>query len=84
MLTILSTTVVDPEEERRGPGPSSVSLKDEDSTHTFNNRGKTAWNVTLIIHLVNTCVVVVCWTISPPLSPDKGQSLVIFGSEKDQ
>ena len=31
---------MDPEEEPIGPGPSSVFLKDKDSTHTFNNKGK--------------------------------------------
>ena len=36
-----STAVVDPEEERsRGPGHSLVFLKDKDSTHTFNNKGR--------------------------------------------
>ena len=39
-LRIFSTEAVDPEEERRGPGPSSVFLKDKDSTHTFNNKGQ--------------------------------------------
>ena len=33
-----STVVVDPEEERRGPGP--FVQKDKDSTHTFNNKGQ--------------------------------------------
>ena len=41
-LRIFSTHgVADPEEECRGPGPSSVFfLKDKDSTHTFKNEGK--------------------------------------------
>ena len=39
-LRIFSTAVVDPEEERRGPGRSSVFLKDKDYTHTFNNKGQ--------------------------------------------
>ena len=39
-LRIFITAVVDPEEERRGTGPSSVFLKDKDSTHTFNNKGQ--------------------------------------------
>ena len=40
MLRIFSTAVVDPEEERRGPGPSSVFLKGKDSTRTFKNKGE--------------------------------------------
>ena len=40
MLRIFGTAVADPEEERKGPGPSSVFLKDKDSKHTFNNKGK--------------------------------------------
>ena len=66
---------MDPEEKRRGPGPSSVFLKDKDPTHTFDNKGKTARNVNLMIYLVE---------ILPPLSPDKDQSSLICGSEKDQ
>ena len=31
---------MDPEEERTGPGPSSVFLNNKDSTHTFNNKGQ--------------------------------------------
>ena len=41
-LRIFSTGIANPEEECRGPGPSSVLfLKDKDSTHTFNSRGQT-------------------------------------------
>ena len=29
---------MDPEEEHKGPGPSSVFFKDKDSTHTFNSK----------------------------------------------
>ena len=39
-LRIFSTAVADPGEERRGLGPSSVFLKDKDSTHTFNSKGQ--------------------------------------------
>ena len=35
-----STAVGDPREERRGPAPSSVFLKDKDSSHKFNNKGQ--------------------------------------------
>ena len=35
---IFSTAVVDPKEEPRGHDPSSVFLKDKNSTHTFNNK----------------------------------------------
>ena len=77
-LRIFSTAVVDSEKERRGLGPSSLFLKDKDSTHThLITRDKTAWNVNLMIHLVDT------YTILPPLSPDKDQSFVSFGSQKD-
>ena len=38
MLRIISTAVVDPEEERRDPGPSSVFGKTK-IPHTFNNNG---------------------------------------------
>ena len=31
---------MDPEEERRGPVPSSVFLKDKNSTHIFSNKGQ--------------------------------------------
>ena len=31
---------MDPEVERRGPGPSSVFLKDKASIHTFNDKGQ--------------------------------------------
>ena len=75
---------MDPQEERRVPGPSSVFLKDKDSIHTFNNKGKTAWNVNLMIYLVDTCMAIAYWAKLPPLSPDKDQSFVIFSSEKDQ
>ena len=87
MLRILSSVVVDPEEERRGPGPSPVFsffLKDKDSTRTFNNKGKTAWNVKLMIHLVDTFMPITYWSILPPLLPYKDQSSVTFGSQKDQ
>ena len=74
-----STAVVDIEEERRGPCPSSVFF------HTLLiTRVKTAWNVNLIIHLMNTCMVIAYWMMLPALSPDKEESSVIFGSEKDQ
>ena len=53
-------------------------------SHTFNNKGKTAWNVNLMIYLLDTCMTVTYWTILPPLLPDKDQSSGIFGSEKDQ
>ena len=69
-----SAAVADPEEERRGPGPFSVFLKDKDSTHGFNNKGKTAWNVNLMIYFVDTCAAIAYLTILPPLSPDKDQS----------
>ena len=39
-LRIFSAALVDPEEERGGPGPSSAFVKDNDSTHTFSNKGK--------------------------------------------
>ena len=39
-LRFFSTAVADPEEEHRGPSPSSVFLKVKDSTHTFNNNGQ--------------------------------------------
>ena len=61
-------------------------LKDKDSTHTFNNKGKTAWNVNLIIYFMDTCMAIAYWTMLPPLLPDidKAQSSVIFGSERYQ
>ena len=40
MLRILSTALVNPDEERKRPGPSSVFLKDKDPKHTFNNKGQ--------------------------------------------
>ena len=40
MLRIFSTAVVDPEEERRGPGTSSIFFKYKDSTHTFKDKGQ--------------------------------------------
>ena len=82
MLKITSTAVADPEEERRGPGPTSVFWKDKDSTDTFNNKGQTAWNINLIIYLLDTCMPIAYWTMLPPISPDKSQSSLMFGSEK--
>ena len=79
-----SAVVADPEEEHRGPGPSSVFLKDKDSAHTFNNKGQIAWNVNLMIYIMDACMAIAYWTILQPLSPDKGQRSLIFGSEKDQ
>ena len=83
-LRIISTAVANPEEERRGPGPSSVFLKDKDSTHTINNKGQTAWNVSLIIYLMDICMAIAYLAMLPRLSPDKGQSSLIFGSEERQ
>ena len=67
---------------RRSWSLLSFFFKDKDSTHTFNNKGQTAWNVNLIIYLMDTCMAIAYWTMLPPLPPDKGQSSLIFGSEK--
>ena len=84
MLRIFSTSVVDPEEEHRGPGPSSVFRKAKIPHTHLITRGKTAWNVNLMIHVVDTCIAIAYWMILLLLSPDKDQSSVIFGSGKGQ
>ena len=37
-----------------------------------------------MMYLFDTCVAIAYWTILSPLLPDKDQSSIIFGSEKDQ
>ena len=75
-LRIFSTAVGDPREKRRGPAPSSVFLKDRESTHTFNNKGQNCMECKL-----NDLPRGHVWTILPSLSPDTYQSSIIFGSE---
>ena len=68
---------MDPEKEYRNPGPFFSLFENKDSTHTFNNKGQNCIECKLNHrghmrdhHLLQ------------PMSPDKDQSFLIFGSEK--
>ena len=84
-LRIFSTGVADSEEEQTvSQGPSSVFLKDKDSTHIFNNKEQNCMECKLddlpLRHMPGHCLL----EDLPPLVPDEDQSSIIFGSEKDQ
>ena len=71
-LRIFSAAVIDQEEEPRGPGPSSVFFE----RHRFHTQ--------ILNNKRQNCME--CKLNDPPhapLSPDKDESSVIFGSEKD-
>ena len=83
MLRIFSTALVDPEEDYRGSGPSSVFLKDKDFTHTFNNKGQNCMECKLNDPPRGQICGLAYWTILPLLLPGKKSEFVIFGFEKD-